>query len=172
MVVYMGSTIWLITFLLKKKWMWLLGIVIAIYFFVVPYQRNILLFFDDYDIAKKIFWDTAFLYHSIFSVILVFQGAVQLITSETQEIIYKNSSKIRRALFGVFGVYQVMAFPSYIWYLMVYTIDAILLCRLILTELASFLVFYIIVKITKQPLIGFLVLFGVLLFIYNLTLGV
>jgi len=164
----MNSDLWLIYFLLKKKWLWLVGIILVLYFVILPYQQNILIAYQDIEYAKNLFCETNYLYHGILSIVLVFQAAVQLMSVEILEVTKKNL-KIIKAMLGVLFVYEILAFPIYIWYISIYSEEIRLLVRLIILQFLGFALFFIISIITKRPLIGFLVLFLTYMILYRLN---
>lgn len=50
----MKNNVWLVGFLAKKKLLWLIGIVLAVYFILLPYQKNLLLYVGGYRDVKGI----------------------------------------------------------------------------------------------------------------------
>lgn len=159
----MDNNIWMIGFLIKKKLVWLLGICVGVYLLVFPYQKNLLLLEGDYEKIKQLFWDTAFLYHSVFAITLVLQGIVQLINSETKELFAKYNPRMMIIGLGIFLIYEVLVFPLYIWYLLVYPNEGLQFLCMLVYEFVAFAVFSCVSMLTKQPLISFLSVFIVLL---------
>ena len=163
----MDNNIWMIKFLLKKKWLWVLGVCVGVYFFVLPYQKSLLLLESNYEKIKQLFWKIAALYHSVFAITLVFQGIIQLINSETKDLFSKNNRFVAIIGLGIFIVYEILVCPIYIWYLIVYSNEILYFLSMILCETIAFIVFGYISIILKQPLVGYLVVFLILLVFFQ-----
>ena len=50
------NKIWIIQFLLRKKCSWYVGIILIMYLIVIPYQINLIEFFESKENAKNLFW--------------------------------------------------------------------------------------------------------------------
>lgn len=59
------NKIWIIQFLLRKKCSWYVGIILIMYLIVIPYQINLIEFFESKENAKNLFWKSAYLYHNV-----------------------------------------------------------------------------------------------------------
>ena len=104
------NELWMIKFLLKKKWIWVLTLTIGMYFVLLPYQQNLLDFFGKLDTAKILFWRSTYLYHNVFVLIFVFHAAVQLLNIELFELHLMWKVQIRFVLCGVFILLQPLFF--------------------------------------------------------------
>mgnify|MGYP000205303332 FL=1 len=87
------NKIWIIQFLLRKKCSWYVGIILIMYLIVIPYQINLIEFFESKENAKNLFWKSAYLYHNVFVLTFVFFSSMQLLNSEMREIFAKKKSK-------------------------------------------------------------------------------
>lgn len=158
------NELWMIKFLLKKKWIWVLTLTIGMYFVLLPYQQNLLDFFGNLDTAKILFWRSTYLYHNVFVLIFVFHAAVQLLNIELFELHLMWKVQIRFVLCGVFILYQILAIPAYLWYVSIYPNEVSKILLLVLTQMITAIIFYVVSAISKKTILGFvIVLTGILL---------
>ena len=158
------NELWMIKFLLKKKWIWVLTLTIGMYFVLLPYQQNLLDFFGNLDRAKILFWRGTYLYHNVFVLIFVFHAAVQLLNIELFELHMMWKVQIRFVLCGVFILYQILAIPAYLWYVSIYPNEVSKFLLLVLTQMITAIIFYVVSAISKKTILGFvIVLTGILL---------
>ena len=153
------NDLWMLKFVLRKKWPGALAVFGAMYLVLMPYQKNLLSYFGDAEAAKYIFWDSVWLYHSIFAVTFVYLAAAQLMNSEMLQLrgLWKKQTHI--VLASVFFVYLLSASPEYVWYFVIYPKQAVNLLLLFLLQIMSTLTFYIFAEISKKTLMGYTVVF-------------
>ena len=94
------NKIWIIQFLLRKKCSWYVGIILIMYLIVIPYQINLIEFFESKENAKNLFWKSAYLYHNVFVLTFVFFSSMQLLNSEMREIFAKEKKQNSLYSFG------------------------------------------------------------------------
>lgn len=153
------NDLWMMKLVLRKKWPGVLAIFGAMYLVLMPYQKNLLSYFGDTEAAKYIFWDSVWLYHSIFAVTFVYLAAVQLMNSEMLQLRGLWEKQMRIVLASVFFVYLLSASPEYVWYFVIYPEQAVNLLLLFLLQIMSTLTFYIFAEISKKTMIGYAVVF-------------
>lgn len=153
------NNLWMLKLVLRKKWPGVAAILAAVYLVLMPYQKNLLSFFGDAEAAKYIFWDSVWLYHSIFAVTFVYLAAAQLMSSELLQLRRLWKKQTRIVLASVFLVYLLLASPEYAWYFVIYPEQTVKLLLLFLLQIVSTLIFYIFAEISKKALIGYAVVF-------------
>lgn len=161
------NAVWMLRFVLRKKWLWVLAVILAVYVVLVPYQKNLLCFFENSEAAKEIFWKSAYLFHPIFALVFLFQAAVQLLNTEAWELHRMWEKQMCIALGAVFLAYQILAIPAYAWYLSVYRYAVWNLFRLILTELLNGCIFYAVSVAGRKTMAGFIVVFTAILLVFG-----
>lgn len=134
----MKNNFWLIQFLIKKKWVWLVGTIIVLYFMLLPYQKSLLLYSGEYSDVRKMFWDVACLYHGILLVTFVFQGMSQLMNTEIGEMTKMFVKAGKYVAIGFMLAYELIALPSYVWYIKVTLGDMSQLSRLFFSSYAGY----------------------------------
>lgn len=162
----MKNNIWLVGFLAKKKLLWLTGIVLAVYFILLPYQRNLLLYADGCRDVKKVFWDTACLYHGVLSLTFVFQGMCQLMNTEVGEMTGMYSGIRKYAAAGFVLIYELMAMPVYIWYISVSSGDVGRLGILLLVHIMGIVLFWVIAKLADQVMAAYVIVLMVYIAVF------
>ena len=163
----MNNKLWMVKFILKKKRLWSSILLAIIYFILIPYQKNLILYFGTAEDAKKFFWKSAFLYHGVCVLTFMFQAAIQLIDTELLELCIMWRKQIRVVLGGVFVLDQILMLPVYIWYAFIYPGQLINLMALLFVQIISVSIFYFISFISHKTIAGFLVVFIALLLAFN-----
>lgn len=82
-------------------------------------------------------------------------------------VMYHVEKTNRIFLGGVFVLYQILVSPIYIWYAFVYPKDLFNLIILLLAQMASVAVFYMIALMSHKTIVGFLVVFIALLLAFH-----
>ncbi len=157
----------MIKFILKKKRLWGCILLAIVYFVLIPYQKNLIRFFGSAEAAKVFFWKSTFLYHCVLGLAFMFQAALQLMDTEVSELCIMWKKQIVFILGGVFVLYQILVSPIYIWYAFVYPKDLFNLIILLLAQMASVAVFYMIALMSHKTIVGFLVVFIALLLAFH-----
>lgn len=122
-------------FVLKKKWIWALGVLLSMYVMLIPYQKNLLLFFENPE------------------------------TAETPKLHIMWRKQICFVLGAVFLAWQVLAIPGYVWYLSVYPRAVGKLLLLIFTQFVSASIFYGVSVVSRKTIAGFIVVLIAILLI-------
>lgn len=155
----MKNNIWMVLFLLRKKAVWYLGILLILYAVIAPYQANLLEFYDSREMAESLFWRSAFLYHNVCVLTFVFLSSMQLLHSEVLEIFKKEKRRILTILAVVFGVYQLAALPLYIWYLEIYMDQFWYFIALFISEVVFVLVYFFLTWAYRKTIVVYVVMF-------------
>lgn len=160
------NVIWMLWFVLKKKWLWTLAVLLSMYVVLIPYQHNLLLFFENPETAEPLFWDSTYVFQSVFALVFVFQAAVQVLNTETPELHIMWRKQICLVLVAVFLTYQILAIPGYVWYLSIYPRAIGKLSLLILTQLVNVSIFYVVSVVSGKTIAGFIVVLIAILLIF------
>lgn len=160
------NVIWMLWFVLKKKWIWALGVLLSMYVVLIPYQKNLLLFFGNPETAKPLFWESAYLFQHVFALVFLFQAAVQLLNTETPELHIMWRKQICFVLGAAFLAWQFLAIPGYVWYVSVYPSAIGKLFLLIFTQFVSASVFYVVSAVSRKTIAGFVVVLVAILFLF------
>ena len=163
----MPNEIWMIQFVFKKKRVLVCILLAVMYVIVIPYQGNLIRYFGNAEAAKGLFWKSTFLYHGVFALTVIFQAAIQLMDTEAPELCIMWKKQIISVLAGVFALYQIFMFPVYIWYASVYPEELLNLFLLLLVQIISVSIFYIIAFLSYKTILGFLAVFIALLLVFN-----
>lgn len=161
------NKIWIIQFLLRKKCSWYVGIILIMYFNLIPYQINLIEFFESKENAKNLFWKSAYLYHNVFVLTFVFFSSMQLLNSEMREIFAKEKKQIVSILLGIFGIYQLIVLPIYIWYLMIYLDEFKNIVVMLTFEIVYICIYIILAWLCKKTLVVYILLFLLALLIFR-----
>ena len=150
------NKIWIIQFLLRKKCSWYVGIIL-----------NLIEFFESKENAKNLFWKSAYLYHNVFVLTFVFFSSMQLLNSEMREIFAKEKKQIVSILLGIFGIYQLIVLPIYIWYLMIYLDEFKNIVVMLTFEIVYICIYIILAWLCKKTLVVYILLFLLALLIFR-----
>lgn len=161
------NVLWMIRFVIRKKWVWILTIIVAMYCVFVPYQKNLLDFFENPETAEYLFWNNVYLFHNVFVLIFMFHIAVQVLNMETFELYLMWKWQIRIVLGIVFFMYQILVLPEYIWYVSVYSDAISKVFLLIFIEIGNIFLFYAISVKSRKIVIGFATDFLLILLLFG-----
>ena len=162
------NVLWMLRFTIRKKWIWLLSVIVAMYCVLVPYQKNLLLFFGNPETAEQLFWKSVYLFHNAAALVVLFHIAVQVLNTETYELHLMWKWQIRAVLSAGFLMFQVLMLPEYIWYVSIYPYSVGRLFLLIFMELVNVLIFYAISVKTRKTIIGFVLTFLLILLLFGI----
>ena len=130
-------------------------------------RRMFLEFFESKENAKNLFWKSAYLYHNVFVLTFVFFSSMQLLNSEMREIFAKEKKQIVSILLGIFGIYQLIVLPIYIWYLMIYLDEFKNIVVMLTFEIVYICIYIILAWLCKKTLVVYILLFLLALLIFR-----
>lgn len=161
------NVLWMIRFVIRKKWVWILSIIAAMYCLLIPYQKNLLIFFENPETAEYLFWDSVYLFHNVSALVFMFHIAVQVLNMETFELHLMWKRQIWSVLGVAFLMYQVAILPEYIWYVSIYPYEVGKIFLLIFTEIGNVFLFHAISVKSRKTIIGFGVDFLLILLLFG-----
>lgn len=161
------NVLWMIRFVIRKKWIWILSIITVMYCVFIPYQKNLLNFFENPETAEYLFWESVYLFHNVSVLVFMFHIAVQVLNMETFELHLMWKRQICSVLGAAFLLYQIVVLPEYIWYVSIYPYAADKIFLLIFIEIGNLFLFHAISVKSRRMLIGFGVDFLLILLLFG-----
>lgn len=92
---------------------------------------------------------------------------MQLLNSEMREIFAKEKKQIVSILLGIFGIYQLIVLPIYIWYLMIYLDEFKNIVVMLTFEIVYICIYIILAWLCKKTLVVYILLFLLALLIFR-----
>lgn len=92
---------------------------------------------------------------------------MQLLNSEMREIFAKEKKQIVSSLLGIFGIYQLIVLPIYIWYLMIYLDEFKNIVVMLTFEIVYICIYIILAWLCKKTLVVYILLFLLALLIFR-----
>ena len=89
------------------------------------------------------------------------------LNSEMREIFAKEKKQIVSILLGIFGIYQLIVLPIYIWYLMIYLDEFKNIVVMLTFEIVYICIYIILAWLCKKTLVVYILLFLLALLIFR-----